>query len=606
MPRIATSNYFARNVTQMQTRQSSLDRAQEELSTGKKIINPSDDPTGANTVIRLKKELEVSSRYLNSQDSARRYNNVAETQIESMTNTLYRTQELMTQAINGAMDTGSLHALGQEMSARGREFLSEVNAKNAAGDFIFSGYQTDSQTYELDVFGFAQYQGDNGQRQLLVAPNTQVAANDTANSFVDNLESDYGYFEVNSAKLSTGVVTDPAEFRVPSFPSNTYQVQFNATANGYDIIDVSLDPANQLIKTVTGFLPGDSITVQGITFKTDATDPPIANETFDLTPQATSEITNYRVNFVAAGQYEVVNLDTNRVEFGPQTFVMGDKISYGGREFPSDPAAPLPAAGTSFDFGVPSKNTHWVIDQASDSMGISGSAFNAQANSAALRSIDLNGTPGDLYPPAHPLYAAGVNGAMTIPANTGNAVLIGGNIILPDENEIGDYRLSFLDTTGSGAIDQVRMDEIDPITKRIKPKPDGRTFEVAYDPNEKLVIAGIEFNMQGTPAVGDTFEINRPENSRRTEVMSVLLAEIDQGLITTGNTRSSIGARLNIVDNMEQAQRNFQEITTSTLANIEEVDIYEAINNLESSKLALQAAQQSFAKVQNLSLFNYI
>ena len=112
--------------------------------------------------------------------------------------------------------------------------------------------------------------------------------------------------------------------------------------------------------------------------------------------------------------------------------------------------------------------------------------------------------------------------------------------------------------------------------------------------------------MQGTPAVGDTFEITQPENARRTEVMSVLLEEIDQSLITTGNTRSAVGARLNIVDNMEQAQLNFQEITSSTLANIEEIDIYDAINNLESSKLALQASQQSFAKVQNLSLFNYL
>lgn len=606
MPRIATSNYFARNLIQLQTRQSNLDRAQEELAKGKKIINPSDDPTGANTIIRLKKELEVSERYLASQDSARRYNNVAETQIESMTNTLYRTQELMTQAINGALDPGALSALGQEMSARGREFFSEVNAKNAAGDFIFSGYQTDKQTYELDVFGFANYQGDNGKRELLVAPNTRVSANETANQFADNLASDYGYFEANSTKLSTGVVTNPSEFRSPSFPDVTYQIQFNAAADGYDIVDTSLDPANQLIKSVTGYLPGDVITVQGITFKTDATDPPVANETFDITPQATSEITNYRVDFVAAGEYEIVNLDTNRVEFGPETFVMGDTISYGGRVFPSDPAAPLPAVGTSFEFGVPSKNTHWVIEQASESMNIYGSAFTAVANDTALRSIDLNATPADLLPPSHPLYVPGTSGAMTIPANTGNATLTGGNILYPDDNEIGDYRMSFLDTTGDGAIDVVRMDEIDPVTKRIKPKPDGQTYESSYDPNGNLEIAGIGFNILGTPAAGDTFEVIRPESSRRTEVMSVLLQEIDQGLVNTGNARSSIGAKLNIVDNMEQAQLNFREITTSTLANVEEIDIYEAINNLESSKLALQAAQQSFAKIQNLTLFNYI
>jgi flagellin-like hook-associated protein FlgL len=123
MTRIATSNYFARNVLQLQIRQADLDRAQYELSTGKRIINPSDDPTGANTVIRLKKEIQVSSRYIASQDSARRYNNIEETQLDSMMNTLYRAQELITQSINGSLDQGSLNALGNELTARGSEFF---------------------------------------------------------------------------------------------------------------------------------------------------------------------------------------------------------------------------------------------------------------------------------------------------------------------------------------------------------------------------------------------------------------------------------------------------------------------------------------------------
>jgi len=56
MTRIATANSFARSLAQLQLRQSNLDRAQTELATGKQIILPSDDPTGANTVIRLSNE----------------------------------------------------------------------------------------------------------------------------------------------------------------------------------------------------------------------------------------------------------------------------------------------------------------------------------------------------------------------------------------------------------------------------------------------------------------------------------------------------------------------------------------------------------------------
>ncbi|QTH63794.1 flagellar hook-associated protein FlgL [Psychrosphaera ytuae] len=604
--RISTANYFSRNLSLMQDRQISLDRAQRELSTGKKIITPSDDPTGANTVIRLKKELDVSDRYLAAQDSATRFNNVAETQIESMTNTLYRTQELMTQAINGSMDGGALNAIGQEIAARSTEFIGQLNTKNAAGDYIFSGFQTNQVTYELDEFGFAIYQGDNGQRDLLIAPNSYVAANDPANSFVDNLESAYGYYQADSAKLSTGIVTDPVEYRTPAFPATTYQVQFNAAGTGYDILDLGLSGPNQLVQSVPNYVPGDDITVQGITFKTTASNPPAGGEVFNLEPQRSSEISEYRVTFTAPGQYQIEDLSLNKIVSGPNTFAMGDTIEWGGREFPSDPSAALPAAGTTFTFGAPSKNTQWVMDQAAKSTNIAGTNYNARATVAPLRSIDLNTPAGDLLPPNHPAYAAGTTGAMTLPVNTGTAEVLGGSIIYPDENTIGDYRMSFIDTNGSGVPDVVRMDQIDPVTKRLIPQPEGATFETNYTPNEKVVLGGVEFDIAGIPADGDTFEIDRPENSRRTEVMSVLLAEIDQGLITSGNVRSEIGARLNIVENLEQAQFNFREITQASLANIEEVDIYEAVNNLESSKLALQAAQQSFARIQNLSLFNYI
>lgn len=604
--RIATANYFQRNVAQLQTRQANLDRAQLELSTGKKIINPSDDPTGANTVIRLKKEIQVSDRYLASQDSARRYNSVSETQLDSMTNTLYRSQELLTQAINGAYDSAALQALGNEIGARVSEFMGQVNATNSAGDYIFSGYQTTSPAYEIDQFGFAQYQGDEGIRDLLIAPNTYVDANATGNAFVDNLTSDYGYFTPSSDKLSTGTVTNPSAFRSPAFPETTYQIQFNATGDGYDVIDLGLDPANQVLDSVTGYLPGDEITVQGITFQTNGSNPPVAGETIDLSPQRDSELSNFEVNFTAAGEYEIVDLDRNKVVAGPVPFVMGDTIEWGGRKFPSDPAAALPAVGTSFTFGEPTKNTQWVMSQASNSMTINGSRFVATANDEALNSVDLNTPPGDLLPPDHPLYTPGTSGSMVIPANTGTGILSGGIVLYPEDNVIGDFRISFIDTIGDGVADSVRMDEIDPVTKRIKPQPEGQSFDTEFTPGEAIVVAGIEYEVTGTPAVGDTFEVARPENSRRVEVLGMLLHELDQGLVTTGNTRSEIGSRLNIVDNMEQAQLNFQSITISTLATLEEVDIYEAVNNLETSKVALQAAQQSFVKIQNLSLFNYL
>jgi len=55
--RIGTQNFYDRSLFSMQTRQADLDRAQEELSTGKQILKPSDDPVASNSIIKLKKEI---------------------------------------------------------------------------------------------------------------------------------------------------------------------------------------------------------------------------------------------------------------------------------------------------------------------------------------------------------------------------------------------------------------------------------------------------------------------------------------------------------------------------------------------------------------------
>jgi flagellar hook-associated protein 3 FlgL len=606
--RIGTANYFARNLINLQDRQVDLDRSQQELATGKKIIRPSDDPTGANTMIQLRKELRTSDRYIASQDSVLRYNNVTESSLDAMNTTLFRAKELLAQSINGAMDTNALNAIAEELRSRSTEFFSQSNSKNANGDYIFSGYQSNVKAYEKDAFGFAQYQGDEGVRDLLVGPDTYIATNDPGSDFIDKVQSRYGYFESSSEKLSIGVVKDPSEYRLPAFPQATYQVQFNATGDGYDVVDLSLAPANQVVKSVTGYLAGDPIVINGMQFKTNASNPPVGNENIDLTFQSNSEIDQYQIDFVAAGQYTITDVNSGRIVVPVTNYVMGDTIEYRGVEFPSDPAGTAPAVGDSLSFGIPSKNTNWIFEQSIESMGQIGANFTLEANVGNAYSTDFANPPGQLLPANHPLFGAnpGTTGNMTIPANTGNASISTTSIDEASELPIGDYRMSFLDSDLDGTVDTVQLNEIDPVTKRLKPLPDGASASESFTPGQPLKIAGIEFLVAGTIAVGDTFEVNRPASSERVELLGTMLEELDSAQIAIENTRAALGARLNIVENFQQQQSKFQEATYSALANIEEVDIYTAVNNLERDKVGLQAAQQSFAKIQNLSLFNYL
>lgn len=70
--------------------------------------------------------------------------------------------------------------------------------------------------------------------------------------------------------------------------------------------------------------------------------------------------------------------------------------------------------------------------------------------------------------------------------------------------------------------------------------------------------------------------------------------------------RTSVGARLNALDNQELQNEKFVLDTKTTLSETQDLDYADAISKFQLQSTALQAAQQTFAKVKGLSLFNYL
>jgi flagellar hook-associated protein 3 FlgL len=85
-----------------------------------------------------------------------------------------------------------------------------------------------------------------------------------------------------------------------------------------------------------------------------------------------------------------------------------------------------------------------------------------------------------------------------------------------------------------------------------------------------------------------------------------ILTRLDSAIDTTANTRASIGARMNVIEGQRNSNDSFSLSMQENRSNLEDLDYAEAVSRFEQQLLALQASQQSFVKIQGLSLFNYI
>jgi flagellar hook-associated protein 3 FlgL len=90
------------------------------------------------------------------------------------------------------------------------------------------------------------------------------------------------------------------------------------------------------------------------------------------------------------------------------------------------------------------------------------------------------------------------------------------------------------------------------------------------------------------------------------DTVNASLTDIDAALQRILDTRAGVGARLNALETQENMNSRFMTDTQGNLSETQDLDYAEAISRFNVQQVALQAAQQAYAKVQGLSLFNYL
>lgn len=148
-----------------------------------------------------------------------------------------------------------------------------------------------------------------------------------------------------------------------------------------------------------------------------------------------------------------------------------------------------------------------------------------------------------------------------------------------------------------------------------------------FESGELITFQGVELTMQANP--GDSFQLdlNRPEKTNLAETLHNLflglndpnldaqqfssivddtLVGIDNGLNKMARENSSVGARLNVAQSVEDTQLDAEIANQRALSSIEDVDYAFASAEFSKQETALEAAFASFPRIANLSLFNYI
>ncbi len=200
-------------------------------------------------------------------------------------------------------------------------------------------------------------------------------------------------------------------------------------------------------------------------------------------------------------------------------------------------------------------------------------------------------------------------------ANTGSGVVSMGSVTTPASLTGNNYSVAFSVVAG--------------VTTYSVTNTSTATLLSAGNPfvsGQAISFDGVQFDIQGVPASGDVFTVTLSTNESVFKTISDLMAalrapgagssltnslnrglnNLDNALNTVLATRSSLGLRLNEIDALQTVGDDLSLQFKQTLSQLQDIDYNKALSDLTQQQMNLQAAQKTFSKVSELSLFNYI
>ncbi|WP_323754378.1 flagellar hook-associated protein FlgL [Marinobacter sp.] len=177
MVRISSQQIFSGGINRMQDINSDLVKTQQQISTGKKVNKPSDDPVAAARILKLDQNLSRVETYQRNADLANNRLKQEESALSSAIDIIQRVRELTVQAGNGSLSANDRKSISSELKERLGQLADVANTRDASGEYIFSGFQGGSPAFVKED-GAWTYNGDEGQRVLEIDDGVTVPISD--------------------------------------------------------------------------------------------------------------------------------------------------------------------------------------------------------------------------------------------------------------------------------------------------------------------------------------------------------------------------------------------------------------------------------------------
>ena len=282
--RISTNTIYQSGISKISALQSDQTKLQQQISTGKRIASPSDDPVAAARALSLSHAQEVNAKFADTRKTAQTKLGTIESNLTSVTNLLVAAQSSLVAAGNGAYSNQERVSMATEFNDSLQALIGMANAKDAYGNYLYAGYQTATQPFVASATG-ANYQGDNGQQLLQVDSERQMAVNVSGDNLFQAGGNDIFATLSSLVSLLNTPVTDAASQAALTSGLATAMSSLSSTVD--NVLNIRASVGNKLNELDALDIAGSDRDLQYSKSLSDLQDTDYASALSDLAKQQT-------------------------------------------------------------------------------------------------------------------------------------------------------------------------------------------------------------------------------------------------------------------------------------------------------------------------------
>ena len=191
--RISSVTMFEQSTASINRQQSEFLNVSQQIASGRRVVNPSDDPQAAARAVRVDQSKAITQQFEAARVSVRNSLSQTESILNSVSDAVTSAKTLLVQASSDTLSDADRQSVASDLRGVYETMIGQANATDGNGRYLFGGYENDAPPFVKNADGSIEYRGDSNIREQRIDASRLMPVTENGESIFNSVPSGAGY-----------------------------------------------------------------------------------------------------------------------------------------------------------------------------------------------------------------------------------------------------------------------------------------------------------------------------------------------------------------------------------------------------------------------------